>query len=178
MNETVRSVRSALELLLVVLLCQQTCLAQVDPWERIKLIEAEKKVQVKLRSGETVKGKMGTWSADGLTVLRGKNKSVPAAKADVAQVAMVRGISRARRALYGSGALAAGSGIAVAWGCRCCTPCSTQGNARAAATVGLMGVTAGVVLLVWALFPQHKVVIYRAQQPAGEGPPAGYAVPR
>jgi len=54
--------KNAVVILLVNLLCWQVCFAQVDPWERVKLIEPGKKVSVKLLSGRTVNGRMEAWS--------------------------------------------------------------------------------------------------------------------
>jgi len=59
------AVKNAVVILLVNLLCWQVCFAQVDAWERVKLIEPGKKVSIKLLSGQTVNGRMETWSADG-----------------------------------------------------------------------------------------------------------------
>jgi hypothetical protein len=50
--------KSAIALVLTVLLYHQTCLAQVDAWERTKLIEQGKNVNVKLHSGQMRKGRM------------------------------------------------------------------------------------------------------------------------
>src|SRR5574341_1202922 len=70
MKRRMRVLNNAIALLLVTLLYHQTSPAQVDPWERVKLIE------------------------------QGKNKVVPVAKSDVARVAMVTGMSRGRKATY------------------------------------------------------------------------------
>ena len=90
-------------LVLVNLLGWQLCLAQVDPWERVKLIEPGKKVQVKLLSGKTLNGKMEAWSAEGLRVRQGKDKDVPVAKSAVTRVALVTGMSRGRKAAWAGG---------------------------------------------------------------------------
>src|SRR5574340_140454 len=94
MKRKVSFLNHAIALLLVALVYHQTCLAQVNPWERVKLIEPGKSVSVKLHSGKTVKGKMEAWNDDGLSVRKGKDKVVEVAKSDVAQVAMVTGMTR------------------------------------------------------------------------------------
>ncbi len=99
MRQTMRALGNTLALMVMALLYQQTCLAQVDPWDRVKLIEEGKKVQVELLSGKTLKGKMEAWSAEGLTVRQGKDRLVQAAKADVAKVVLVSGTSRSLKAL-------------------------------------------------------------------------------
>ncbi len=151
-----------LALLLSVLLYHQTTLAQLDPWERVKLIEPGKKVQVKLRSGKTLNGDMENWTADGLSVRQGENKVVPVAKADVARVAMVTGMSRGRRAGYA--ALISGGAVGGLFGLACATSdCSGEASVYVlAALIIVAGFTAAVAAGIAALFPQHKEVIYSA----------------
>jgi hypothetical protein len=143
--------------LLVVMFFQQTCLAQVDPWERVKLIEQGKNVHVTLHSGKTVKGNMESWNTDGLCVRQGKKKVVPLAKSDVTQVLMPIGMSRGRRAGWGA-AIGGGIGGAIG-GAFCagyaCSPKETAGVMGGAA-IWIGGIAAGIA----ALFPQHKEVIY------------------
>ncbi len=98
MKQTMRILKSAVTLMLAGMLSWQTCLAQVDPWERVKLVESGKRLAVKLHSGRSVNGKMETWSADGVAVRQGKDRVVQVKKSDVAQVAMVMGMSRGRKA--------------------------------------------------------------------------------
>ena len=160
MERIQRAVNHAVALLLAALLCGQTCLAQVDPWERVKLIEPGKNVHVRLHSGTTVKGRMESWNPDGLSVRQGKDKVVPLAKSDIARVAMATGLSRGRKAGYaaliGGGAGAAIFGAAAASG-----PTGLDvpaGALVAAGAIWIGGISAGVA----ALFPQHKEVIYTA----------------
>jgi len=77
-------------------------LAQVNPWERLSLIEEGKRVAVKLHSGKTVNGRIRKWSPGGLVVLQGENRPVQLAKSDIAQVALVAGRSRAEKARFWS----------------------------------------------------------------------------
>lgn len=151
--------KSAVVLLLVCTLCHQPSLAQVDPWERIRLIEPGKNVSVKLNSGKTVKGKMEAWNSDGLSVKQGKNKSVPMAKSDVARVALVTGMSRGRKAAYAG--LIAGGITGGITGAACASDgCFVHPGGAIVAIVGVFwgGVSAGIA----ALFPQHNEVIYTA----------------
>jgi len=173
MRHTTKTLRNALALLLVALLYQQTCLAQVDPWERVKLIEDGKKVQVKLLSGVTVNGKMEGWSTDGLSVRQGKNRVVPVAKADIAQVAMVGGMSRGRKALWAGGIVGGGLGGVLVAGCASSGGCDVPLAALFAGSVLLYG---GVAAGIAALFPQHREVIYRAGQEPNYALPAEYTV--
>jgi hypothetical protein len=122
MKQTMRILNSAVPLLLAGLLSWQTCFAQVDPWERVKLVEPGKKLSVKLHSGRSVNGKMETWSTDGVAVRQGKDRVVQVKKSDVAQVAMVMGMSRGRKAAW-AGGITGGTvggivgGVCAAYGC-------------------------------------------------------------
>ena len=58
MTQTMRILKIAMTLILAGLLSWQTCFAQVDPWDRVKLVEPGKKLAVKLHSGRSVNGKM------------------------------------------------------------------------------------------------------------------------
>jgi hypothetical protein len=163
---TMKALRNTLALMVVALLYQQMCLAQVDPWERVKLIEEGKKVQVKLLSGKTLNGNMAAWNPEGITVRQGKDKVVPVAKSDVAQVAMVSGMSRGRKAAY-AGLIAGGitGGITAAECAKYrCVP-------SAGVVVVVVGaVWAGIAGGIAALFPPHKEVIYTAAASAPGGP--------
>ena len=158
MRHTMKALRNTLALMLVALLYHETCLAQVDPWERVKLIEEGKKVQVKLLSGKTLNGTMEAWSTDGLSIRQGKDKLVPVAKADVTQVAFVTGMSRGRKAAW-AGGITGGvvGGLFVA----ACLPenCDSE---LAALAVLVTAFWAAVAAGIAALFPQHKEVIYTA----------------
>jgi len=161
MRHMMNALRNALALMLVALVYQQTCVAQVDPRERVKLIEDGKKVQVKLLAGKTLNGTMEGWSTDGLSVRQGKDKVVPVAKADVAQVAMVSGMSRKRKAAWAGATVGGGLGGVAAAACAS-AGCEIPPAAMFAAGVLIYG---GIAAGIAALFPQHKEVIYAA--PAG-----------
>ena len=150
---------SAVVLLLVCTLWHQPSLAQVDPWERIRLIEPGKNVSVRLNSGKTVKGKMEAWNSDGLSVRQGGNKRVPLAKLEVAQVALVTGMSRGRKATY-AGLIAGGITASIAGAAVASDSWFSGLWPVAAAVTGLIwgGIAAGIA----ALFPQHNEVIYTA----------------
>ncbi len=169
-----KALKYVLPLLLVALLYQQTCLAQVDPWERLKLIENGKKVQVKLHSGKTLNGKMEEWRTDGVSVRQGKNKVVAAAKADVAEVAMVSGMSRKRKFAWGAGITGGvysgllGGACAASRGCELDIP----PGAIVAGVATLSAMVGGIA----ALFPQHKELIYRAPQAPSAAPPPNSTV--
>jgi hypothetical protein len=110
-------------ILAAALYCQQTCLGQTGPWERLQLIESGKAVHVKLRSGRTVKGKIESWTSDGLSLRQGKDKVVSLERSDVRQVAMQAGMSRARRATWAGligGAAGDGLGGAICAGDKGC----------------------------------------------------------
>ena len=157
MKRATNLLTNGLALALVTLVFQQTCLAQVDPWDRVKLIEPGKKVQIRLHSGTTMNGKMETWNPDGISVRQG-NKASTISKSDITQVALVTGMSRKRKAAYAgliTGGVVGGlTGAALASAC-----CDDQAiGIAAAAGVFWGGVAAGIA----ALFPQPKEVIYTA----------------
>jgi hypothetical protein len=161
MKRTTTALKNAVALLLAALLYNPTALAQVDPWERIKLIEQGKKVNVKLHSGRSINGRMESWAADELGVRQGKDKVVTVAKSEVAQVAMVGGLSRARKAGY---AFLVGGGIMGGLMAAACSANSSNCDVNvaamsAASAVFVGGISAGIA----ALFPQHKEVIYQTQ---------------
>lgn len=132
--------------------------AQSESWERVRLIESGKGVYVKLASGATVKGKMESWSVDGLEVRQSKNKVVPVAKGDVERVSMVTGMSRGRRAGW---AALIGGGAGAALGAGVCSGQSADCDIHPAAVAGATalwvgGISAGIA----ALIPRHKEIIY------------------
>ncbi len=151
--------KSALALALAVLFSYSTCLAQaVDPWERVKLIEPGKKVQIRLRSGKVVKGTMAAWTADGLSVRQGKNEMSGVSKSDVVQVALVTGMSRGRKAMYAG--LITGGVVGGIGGAACASNgCYDEGAILVPVAAA---VWAGIAAGIASLFPQHKEVIYTA----------------
>jgi hypothetical protein len=158
MKQTTQVLKTAVALFLVQLLGWQMCFGQVDPWKRITLIKQGRNVAVKLQSGKTLNGKMEGWNPEGLTVRQGKDKVVPVVKSDVAQVAIVSGLSR--RSMAASGGLIAGGIGGGLSGAACaslgCGALSVWVGALAFAVVG--GIAAGIA----ALFPPHKEVMYTA----------------
>jgi hypothetical protein len=161
MKQSTQVLKNAVVLLLAQLLCWQTCFSQVDPWERVELIEQGKKVAVTLHSGKTVNGKMEGWSTDGLGVRQGKNKVVPVAKSDVAQVSLLIGRSRwsraGRTALIAFGVMAGLIGLAGATG-----GCSGLGASGCAYLGAAPPVIAGIAAAGAADRPQDRAVIYMA----------------
>ncbi len=130
----------------------------LDPWERVRLIEPGRRVQVVRTDGKSFEGAMKSWTADGLSVEQRGNKVRDVPKAEVARVAMVGGMSRAKRAGYGA-AIGGAIGFAVyAALCAGAGGCDfSPALVGAAGGVFIGGVAAGIA----ALFPRHKEVIYR-----------------
>jgi len=145
--------------LLAFLAYPQACLAQVDPWEHVRIIQPGRNVYVKLHTNKALKGRMDAWRPDGLSLRQGNSKVVSIEKSDIAQVALLIGKSRGRKALYAGlivGGVAGGvSGVAYA-SANCCEVPTAAVAASSAAFFG--GVAAGIA----ALFPQHHEVIYSA----------------
>jgi hypothetical protein len=75
------------------------CLAQADPWERINMIKQARKVDGKLHTSQSLKGKMDAWRNDGLGLGQGRIKIVSIEKPDVAEVALLIAMSRGRKAM-------------------------------------------------------------------------------
>ncbi len=157
MKQPTQVLKTAVVFLLAQLLCWQTCFGQVDPWERVKLIEQGKKVAVKLQSGKTLNGKMEAWSPEGMTVRQGEDKVAPFAKSDIAQVSLVAGMSRGRMAKDAfliTGGITGGVTGAVCASSGCSAKGVIISGALAAVVLG------GVAACISSLFPPHKEVIY------------------
>jgi len=153
------ALRYTLALALVALVCQQTSLAQADPWDRLKVLEQGNNVKVSLLSGKTVAGKMQVWTADGLTVRQGKNKLMRVERAEVTEVVLLLGKSRSRKAAF--------------WGLITGSIGGVMVGALSGYSIGDTGervlVGAGAFLLygvigggIAALSPQKKMVLYTA----------------
>ena len=171
MKLTTRILRNALVCALSLQVFEPAGIAQVDPWERIKLIEPGKKLAVRLLSGKTVKGKMELWTSDGLSIRQGKEKLRTISKFDVARLALLTGRSRGRKALY-AGLIAAGAGAGLMGAACANNGCYAQPAILVPASAGFWG---GVAAGIAALFPQHQEVLYTAPSLAastGESPPA------
>lgn len=169
MKSALAAASQATVVLAVVLSYPPRAAAQSDPWDRVRLIEVGKNVQVKLLSGKTVKGKMKSWSPEGMQLRKGEDNVVPVAKADVQRVSYVAGMSRGNRAGW---AFLIGGGAGAALGAAACRP-SSDCEIHPAAAAGVIalwvgGISAGIA----ALIPQHKETVYLAV-PAGSEPPAG-----
>jgi hypothetical protein len=152
--------------LLMVVLGRPGCFAQVDPWERVKLIEPGKKVTITLSANKSISGRIQSWSPDGLVLIQGKDKVTHLAKTEIAKVALLAGMSRGRRALW-AGLIGGGAGAGIFGGlCAGNYDCDASPAAVAAAGgIWVGGIAAGVA----ALIPQHKEVIYTAPALAAAG---------
>ncbi len=153
--------QNAVLLSLAALLPGGVCFAQVEPWERVRLIEEGKNVSVTLHSGAKVNGKMQAWNPDGMSVRRGK-KVIAVEKTEVARVEFVTGMSRGRRAAWAGGIT--GGIIAGLSGAVCgAYHCHPSAGAVVAANGAIYGAAAAGIA---ALFPPHKETIYNALSPA------------
>jgi len=135
--------------------------AQVDRWERVKLVEPGKRVRVELRGGKPVSGTFEEWTPEAVRVRQGGGKVVRIEKADVDRLSMVTGMSRARKAGWAAaatGAILGGLGAAV---------CVKEGcsGGEAGFVAGAVGFYAAVAAAVAALFPPHREVIYETDFP-------------
>ena len=171
MRQTIQVLKNTLVFLVVGLLCWQVCFAQVDPWERVKLIEQGKNVHVKLHWGETVKGALDGWSREGLTIQRSRLGTptgvVRIARSDITEVSQ-RGMSRAEKAMI---ALAATGGIfAVYLYMQTQKEYKTENERTFRKALIVIPVVGGIIAGIAALFPQHKEVIYTAAASAPGDP--------
>lgn len=165
--------RNGLALALISCLSPFACFAQVDPWERVKLIQPGKKIHIGLHSGQTVKGRMEQWNPETVMVRIGKDKISSVSKSDVARVALITGMSRGRKATY-AGLITGGvlGGIVLA-------ACAAGGGCEVSPPAALpLGIAAwsGVAAGIAALFPQGKEVIYIAPSDAAAANPRQPAV--
>lgn len=163
MGRAARALRNLIAPVLMCLVCSSTCLGQSDSWAQVRIIQPGRNVYVRLQTGKAIKGRMDAWHPDGLS-LRGHGKVVSIDRSEIAQVALLIGKSRARKALYAG--LIAGSAGATLMGLAyqsygCCGPSTAAVAAGAGAFTG--GVAAGIA----SLFPRHHEVIYSAPPPAG-----------
>ena len=146
---------------LVCMLLSPRCAAQGDSWELIKVIAPGRSVQVKLHSAKAIKGKMGAWRADGISITQSK-KVISMDKDDVAEIALLIGRSRGRKAMLAgviTGGAVAGI-VGASYGINaddCCFDPSAGVLVPLAA-----GFWGGVAAGIAALFPQHQEVIYSA----------------
>ena len=165
MGHIVKPLWNSMSLLLACLVCSQTCLAQADPWERVDMVKQGRNVYVKLHTNQSLKGKMDLWRKDGLSLKQGRTKVVSIEKSDVAEVALLIGRSRGRKAMLAgiiagsvSGGLTA-AGYAASGAC-----CDVSPAVVIPAAAGFWG---GIAAGIAALFPQHHEVIYLAAPPSG-----------
>ncbi len=163
MKRAHHTVYDVFALALAMLFAPLACLAQDDPWDRVKLLEPGKRVSVKLTSGKSVNGKMEGWSPESLTVRRGGD-SIRIERSGIDQVFMVTGMSRGRKAAWAAGVTGGAIGAIGA------VACAKEGCSRDEAGFLLAGaaVYAGIAAGVAALFPPHKETIYLAEVPLSD----------
>ncbi len=133
----------------------QSCSAQVDPWERLKLLQEGKRVSVTLHSRKQIDGKMQQWSPEAIGILRG-SEVISLQKAQVSKVEFVTGMSRGKKAGIAGGIT---GGImmglfALACGAEHCSA-HDYGLAMAPTAIFSLG-AAGIA----ASFGPHKELIY------------------
>ena len=162
MATVMKALPNSVALLFAYLICTPVCLAQADPWEHVRIIQPGRNVYVKLHTNKSLKGKMDAWRSDGLTILRDGSHVVSIQKSDVAQVALLIGKSRRRKALYAG--LIAGAAVGTLTGIAykssdCCEVPTAAVVAGSGAFYG--GLAAGIA----ALFAQHHEVVYSAAKP-------------
>lgn len=160
-----RFVRHTLAPLMACLICAPVCLAQVDDWEHVRIIQPGRNVFVRLQSHKALIGKMDAWRADGMSLQRG-GRVVSLDKSEIAQVDLLIGKSRARKAAWagiitgvGVGALTGLAYLSSDW-------CEASG---ATVAVGSGALGGGVAAGIAALFPQrHEVLYARPAAPPGD----------
>lgn len=136
---------------------------QMDPWERVRLLEEGKSVSVTLHSGGHVNGKMEAWSAEGVRIQQGR-AIVPVEKAKIARVELVIGPSRGTKAAIAGGITA---GVVASLLLASCAQASCRASEYGKVTGVASGVFGGGAAGIAALFPQHHELIYVAPPPTG-----------
>jgi small nuclear ribonucleoprotein (snRNP)-like protein len=128
-----------------------------DNWDAVTAVAAGEKLVVKLKDGKTIKGEIQTATDQELTMTR-KNKSVTAARAQIAQVYQVVGKpAKGKYTLIGAGIGAAvGAGIGQA---------KVEADAEIWLPIGFMfGVGIGALVgLGWGASKRREVLIYQAR---------------
>lgn len=163
-----RSRTVALSLAFLLLLTHpSTSLAQGAPapneWSVVKTVPPGDELTVKLKNGQTIKGRLKVISDVHLTLARGQ-KSFEIDRQDVRQIHRIVPKSAARPALIGAGTGAAigAGGIAIAVAA---DESGGDGGEAAAAIFGFAIIGAGIGALVGLAFGsrQMKVLIYEAR---------------
>jgi len=139
----------------------QTPTVATNDWSRLNSVNQGSKLEIKLKSGKTIGGKLTNVSDSGLSVLA-KDKSVDVKREDVSAVYQVSRKSATTAALIGMG-VGAGVGLGVGLSGR-----SNDGFEKIdnAATAGLTVLGAGAGALVGYLFGRSgrkKELIYQAK---------------
>ena len=133
-------------------------------WSALKAVETGSKLSVKLKTGETVKGRLTGVSDDALS-LSVKNKPADLKREDVQSVHQVRGKSATKATLIGMG-VGAGAGVAV--GATGSSQDDGFDKLDQAVTAGLTVLGAGVGALTGYLIGRRgskRVLVYDAGRP-------------
>lgn len=160
-----RVVAPRVALVFVTLLFAQAAMAQSDPWQRVQLAQAGRKVEVRNRAGHRMSGTLESWSPGSIS-LRNRKGVTTFDRNDVASVAMLVGWSRGKKAAVAFGVTAAVVGALV--GAGCAKGCDDGVQYVLPAIPGLGGAAAGVA----ALFPQQREVLYSSELPESNTRPA------
>jgi len=160
------SFRVAMVLVTSILLSSVSASGQIstvaaNDWSRVNSVSQGTKLEIKLKNGKTIGGRLTNVSDSGLSV-SAKDKSVDVKREDVSAVYQVTGKSATKAALIGMG-VGAGVGLGVGLSGR-----SNDGFEKIenAATAGLTVLGAGAGALVGYLVGRSgrkKELIYQAQ---------------
>jgi hypothetical protein len=153
-------VRNAGLLVLAGLVSPQFCPAQVDPWERVKLLQEGKQVSVTLHSRKQIEGKMQHWSPEAITLLQG-HQLLSLEKAQISKVEFVTGMSRGTKAGIAGGIT---GGVFLGLGGLVCarSHCSAQDVGAVMISTGIFSLGAAGIA---AAFGPHKELIYANMLP-------------
>jgi hypothetical protein len=159
----------ALSLLLIASLVKPSLLpaqvpeSTVGTWAGVKTVPVGDELEVKLKEGRTVKGRLTSSSDTTLTVTR-KGKSVQIDRADVFRVYRVIPKSSAKATLIGAG-VGAAVGLAAIGAAAAADDTGGSEGELAAAAVGIGIVGAGIGALVGLAFGKRtrRVLIYEAR---------------
>lgn len=112
---------------------------------------------IKLDTGKAVKGRMGSWRPDGLSLQRGRGKVVSIDKSDIAQVALLIGRSLGRKAPLYAGLIAGSSCATLAGLAYYSSDWHVVPTAAVAAGAGVFwgGVAAGIAATLSAASRGH-----------------------
>lgn len=128
-------------------------------WDAVRALPAGTRLEVRLKSGQTIKGKLDSVSDAGLVLARGGG-ATSINREDVRRVYRSDGKSSAKPALIGAGV---GAAIGVGGAAASATSDDSEGMNAGAALLPLVGAAAGALIGLAFSRQQKRSLIYESQ---------------